>query len=488
MAGEIPVYGPGISNKLIPWFNVTKAPFNYALTPYMGNRLTWYTFGEENQPVAFPLGKTPLEYTLAQDTNNPNHISQWNPLLVGYDLGNFNMTNPIATAQGNANAYQYGYQMAQNQIINEKVSTIARALGSLEGQLTSTLKSDKLTDAQRTKLEALLEEVKAKKAEIESKLQEKPTVEELEAIQGEIIAIQEKVSKTVDEIISEIEGKPSASASNSDGNTSISSDAAKKAEEQNKKDLTAALDICKDIYNGSLGRSWYQGTDYDIIKKGSNKINKNNAATVILAWDQQFKSTKGKSLVKALFDEEHFWNPKLQDRGTDGKIANPKVNVDIIWNIVVSLEEAAKETGVYNELMGDFTVAYDELDDTCVDQEAIENAVDKIAKRVYEAQIEKSGKDAQTAIDNKTKNDEAKEKTDAKKEAWKLFTVDMKEIFEDDELKVSNKVEYKDGKFQIRILGDVFEGKTFKELAKAIKDAGLDPKEYLAEKHINTAA
>lgn len=487
MFGEIPVYGAGTSNKMIPWFTATKAPFNYALTPYMGNRLTWYSFGAENQPVAFEPGKTGLEYALAQDMNNPNHISQWNPLLVGYNLGNYNTTDPIAVAQGNANAYRYGYEMSYNAAMNEKVANIARALGALEGQLTNTLKSDKLTDEQRTKLQTLLDEVKAKKEEIQEKLKNKPSAEEIEAIQGEILELQEKVSKAVDEIIEEVTGKKPSSGSEENNSPSVSSDAAKKAEEKQKKDLTAALDICKDIYAGSVGHTW--GTDYDTIRKGTAKINKDNAATVILAWNEQHKPAAGKSLVKALFDEEHLWNPSLQKRGADNKVDNSKAkNIDMIWNIVASLEEKAKELDVYNELAGQFTVAYDELDDTCVDQEAVEQAVEAIAKKVYEAQIEKSGKDEQTKIDNSAKTETDKKAKEAQKKAIKLFADDMKEIFGDDKLEVSDKVEYKDGKFQIRILGDVFQGKSFKELAKAIKDAGLEPKEYLVKKQLDAAA
>lgn len=499
MFGEIPTYGPGTTNKIIPWFTATKAPYNYALPQYLGDRLTWNTWGGENQPVTFPMGKSNLEYSLAQDYNNPNHIRQWNPLLIGYHLGEDNTTDPIAVAQGNMNAYQWGYNMVQTQQINQKIATIAQALGSLEGRLTNILKSDKLTESQRRTLQTILEKVQAKKEEIQKKLQTKPSIEDIEAIQGEVLDIQKETSEKVEEIINEIQGKTSTDStsnttSSDDDTTTISAeDAAKKADAKQKKDLTAALDICKDIYAGSIGHTW--GTDYDTIRKGTAKINKDNAATVILAWDQQHKASSGKSLVKALFDEEHLWNPSLQKRGADNKVDNSKAkNIDMIWNIVASLEEKAKELDIYNELAGQFTVAYDELDDTCVDQEAVENAVDAIAKKVYEAQSEKAVENAQKDLkaeaDKKAKTEKAKkdeENLKAEQQAWTNFTTDMKEIFGDDKLNVSDKVEYKDGKFQIRILGDVFEGKTFKELAKAIKDAGLDPKEYLVEKQLDVA-
>ena len=62
MAGEIPVYGPGTTNRIIPWFTVTNPPYNYALPQYLGNRLSWGTWGGENQPVLFPAGHSNLEY------------------------------------------------------------------------------------------------------------------------------------------------------------------------------------------------------------------------------------------------------------------------------------------------------------------------------------------------------------------------------------------------------------------------------------------
>lgn len=491
MAGEIPVYGPGTTNKIIPWFTVTNAPYNYSLAPYLGNRLTWGTWGNENQPVTFPMGKSDLEYTLAQDYNNPNHIRQTNPMLIGYKLGENNETNPMLIEQSNMNAFQWGQSLVTSQIKDQKIATIAQTLGSIEGKLSKLLQSDKLTEGQKTKIQNLIEKIQAKKAEIQEKLKAELSTEELEAIQGEVIELQKEISEEMGKIIKEVEGKDSTDNS-SDNSTPVTADDAKNIEDKHKKELTAAIDIIKDIYQGALG-SW--GTDYETIRKGTGKINKNNAATVVLAWDQQYKAMTGKGLVETLFDEEWGWNPSLQKRDDNNKTDNSKAkNIDMVWNIVSSLEEKAKEVGVYNELAGAFTIAYDELDDTFVDEKAVISAVDQIAKKVYEAQSEQAIKDLQSdkkaESDKKAKNDKAdenKKAAEAEKQAWELFKTDLKEIYKDDKLEVSEKVQYKDGKFQIRILGDVYEGKTMKELAKAIKDAGLDPKEYLVKKHVNIA-
>ena len=502
MTGDMPIYGPGTTNKLIPWFTVTKAPYNYALPQYLGNRLSWGTWGSENQPVLFPAGRSNLEYALAQDYNNPNHIRQWNPLLIGFNL-NDSTTNRQAVAQGNMAAYNAGAAFMSQQLNNQRIGNVAQALGSLEGKLASALQNDKLTDAQRAKLQKLLEKVQAKKAEIQQRLQNgQVSQEEIEAIQGEVLAIQNEVSQTVEKIIEEIQtGKSSndnaagnsndsSDEQNTDGATVVTEKAAKMFEAKQKEDLTSALDICKTIYAGSQGYTW--GTDYDTIRKGTAKINKDNAAMVILAWDKQIAPNGKKSLVKALFDEEHVYNPSLQERGKNNKVDNSKAkNIDMIWNITSSLEEKAKELGIYHELAGQFIVAYDELDDTFVDQEAIENAVYEIAAKVYEKQAEKEALDIQKNLDKGVKSEakvQAEQEAKKEQEAKQLFVNDMKEIYKDDSLEVSNRVQYKEGKFVIRIEGKNYSGKDFAELSKAIKDAGYEPKEYLTKASLALAA
>ena len=504
MTGEMPIYGPGTTNRLIPWFTVSNAPYNYALPQYLGNRLSWGTWGGENQPVLFPAGRSNFQYALAQDYNNPNHIRQWNPLLIGFNL-NEGTTNPIAVAKGNMDAYNAGASFMAQQLNNQKIGNVAQALGSLEAKLQSALQNDKLTDAQRAKLQKLLEKVQAKKAEIQQKLQNgQLSQEDIEAIQGEVLAVQKEISETVENIIKEIEtGKTSNGNNNNESSNGTSHEtdentdgvvvtekAAKQFEAKQKKALTSALDICKTIYAGSQGHTW--GTDYDTIRKGTAKINKDNAAMVVLAWDKQITPNGKKSLVKALFDEEHVYNPSLQKRGANNKVDNSKAkNIDMIWNITSSLEEKAKELGIYDELAGQFITAYDELDDTFVDQDAIENAVYEIAAKVYEKQAEKEALDIQKSLDKGVKSDKTIQKENEAKQAQEskqLFAYDMKEIYKDDSLEVSNRVEYANGKFTIRIEGKNYSGKDFVELSKAIKDAGYDPKEYLTKSSLKLAA
>lgn len=64
----------------------------------------------------------------------------------------------------------------------------------------------------------------------------------------------------------------------------------------------------------------------------------------------------------------------------------------------------------------------------------------------------------------------------------------MREILKDDNAEVSDKVEYKDGEFVVRVEGQNYYGSTYKELAKALKEAGYKPEKYLKKKAVNTKA
>ncbi|MBO6088350.1 hypothetical protein J6P92_08415 [bacterium] len=93
--------------------------------------------------------------------------------------------------------------------------------------------------------------------------------------------------------------------------------------------------------------------------------------------------------------------------------------------------------------------------------------------------------------DKKSKETEAENQQkadDEAKQAKATFLADMREIWEDDELQISDKVQYKDGKFSIRIQGEVYEATSFKGLVKKIEKDDLDPKKYLAKQKVDTKA
>ena len=186
-------------------------------------------------------------------------------------------------------------------------------------------------------------------------------------------------------------------------------------------------------------------------------------------------------MIETIFDEEMFWNNDT--------------NTGLITTIVKKLEERAKELGVRNELAGQFAVAYDELDDTFVNEGKVKEAVMTILEKVTEAE-NKADKKAVKA----EKSDRAKEKADAKKaendkkaaekaeQRKNQFRDDMREILGDDKAEVSDKVKYENNKFVIRIEGKNYYGKDYLELAKALEKAGYEPAKYLKKQTAGAVA
>lgn len=112
----------------------------------LGNRHWVSNFGGNIQHNIYPSGYSPLTYALAQGIGNPNHISQWNPMLIGLNLGQGMMTDPALIAQGNQNAYNWGLAIG----IRGRLSSLLSNLSGIEAQITSVLKSDKLDRISKT--------------------------------------------------------------------------------------------------------------------------------------------------------------------------------------------------------------------------------------------------------------------------------------------------------------------------------------------------
>ncbi len=483
---------------------------NLAAYQSLGNRYWVSDFGGEGagspQHNIYPSGYSPLVYSLAQGVSQANHISQWNPMLIGMDLTQSFNTNPILNMQGNMAAYNWGASIVMNARLNSQVNNLA----GLEAQLTSILKSDKLDESQKQRLQDVLDQVKAMKEKVQKMLEKgQLSTEEIEAIQGEITELIENASKTAQEVLEEVkeaaaedatEGTDGSDETDADTDTADETennegagDASSEVVKKQKETENAAVDICQNIYSGSVGSTF---TDYDTIKKGINKITKDNVTTVLNMWQDQYQPNSGDAnLIETLFDEEKFWNPSLNKPANGGKISNPENNMDMIWNIVVALDERAKELGIKNKLAGLFAICYDELDDTFVDQDAIINSVQKINEAVTKAEATQTKKDLKEEKTNKVKADAATKKAEkAKAEAQKIqeqknqFRDDMREILGDDKAEISGNVKYKDGKFVVRINGKDYYGKDYLELANALEKAGYDPVQYLKEKALNKAA
>ena len=402
----------------------------------------------------------------------------------------------------NTDWYQVGknYMAQMNAIYALQES--AQGLVSLESEVAKTKEAEGLTESQKQRLQEILDKIAELKAKIQNagnkSIDEKQAlVKEIEALKAEAVNVAKEISKEIQDAVLAEE------AHNPDGTTpsgTVSDNTDKPvAQELSKEEENQALEICQSIYQGAIG---VVGTEYGYIingyngMQGTSSITKDNVTAVLNKWQEQFAGGSGDdNVIETLFAEEMLWNPSLKKRDADGKISNPEHNVDIIWNIVKCLEERAKELGVYNSLVGQFAVAYDELDDTRINQTKVEDAVMVINQKVTLAENAKKAEDAKAKAtedkkkaeaEKKAKADEIKAKSEA--EVKSTFLADMREIWKDDKLELSDKVQYKDGKFVIRIEGRDYYGKDFNELCDNIAKAGYDPKEFLVKKHLKTAA
>lgn len=366
-------------------------------------------------------------------------------------------------------------------------------LSNLSYKVSTVLEDDNLNESQKERLQEILDKVE----EIEEYVKQAKSVEQKKAAIKSIEELAEEAGALSTEIAEEIqqaaeEAAQEAENADESGQTPANDINAPLQQDLTDEQKTQALDICQSIYQGAIG---VVGTDYDYIidgyngKQGTSAINKDNVTAVLNKWQEQFAKTSGdENLIETLFDEEMLWNPSLSKRDQDGKIAKPKNNVDIIWNIVKCLEEKAKELNVYNDVCGFFTTAYDELDDTFVNQSKVQDAVMAINKAVTNAENIKKAEDkkneAKEAKEAEIQDKKLRIETDAKN----LFIGDMREIWADDELELSDKVQYKNGKFVVRIEGRDYSAKTFRELANKLTEAGYDPKKYLTKQQLAVAA
>ena len=453
-----------------------------------------------------PTGYNPMVYSLATQNENlgTNSISQWNPLLVGIDLTQGMSTDPALIQKGNQMAFNWGYQQG---LVCRLANTLTD-LSNVESQIAEVMKSDKLTEAQKQRLQAILDRISAYKEKI-SKMASSGnlTGEDVSAANNQVKELIGKASETASEISKEIQERANADKADGASDTDDADDAAadssnpaadtevaKKQKETEKK----AVDICQDFYSGTVGSSFR--ADYNKINNGLKQVTKENVATVLNTWDKQY-AKNGKGLIETLFNQEWCWNDSLDKNAKPGqKIANPgKSNVNIIWNIVATLDQRAQDLGIKTKLAGQFAVAYDELDDTCVDEKAVQDAVATIQAEITKAEQaadtkaankEVSDKTKAEATDKKNKTEEKQKTENAKKEneAKNLFLSDMREILKDDKAQISDKVEYKDGEFVIRVEGKNYYGQDYLELANALKEAGYKPEEHLKKKAVNTNA
>lgn len=424
----------------------TPAPIGYGVTtpqdlfPYfaMGDRFYTTNFGMNTQYNLFNPGYDPLVYHIAQ---NPQ-LAYTNPMLLGYTGG----MQSMPTLDG---------------IAAQRLSQQApRILGTLESKLQGILESDQLTAEQKSRVQEKLDEVRALKEQFKKALSN-PQVNILYALEYKMQDLQKEIAELGKKLAEEVQ---QAATENDDETTSASSssDSTAETEEQKQNRADEAAGIVGLIFDAVDGI----GTKNGQLEQTIAQINKDNIVDVFDAWNENYKAQEG-SLVKRIYDDEYWYNG----------------GNNYVKHMVDAFEEKARELGLYSKLIKEFTTVNSELNATWATDEAkVSEAMDKIHTTI-KAKLEENA----AKSDNK-KADDDKVKTDKEQEAKDLFLSDMREIWKDENAEISDKVQYKDGKFVVRIEGKNYYGSDFNGLVKAVKDAGYDPEKYLKKQALRAAA
>lgn len=430
-----------------------------------------------------PTGYPNAVYSLAtqEENNAPNGLSQWNPLLVGIDLSQGMTTDPALIAQGNQSAWNWGFQRG----MADRLAGVVSNLANIQSQLETVLKNDKLTAPQKQKLQSALDKIKAVKEKAEKMVQSgNLKQEEVEAVQGEIAEAISNASKTAEAVMKNVtEGKGGVDEADdtdaADETTSTEEDtkakeakkAAKaKADKKNKDEAAGIVGLIFDAVDGF-------GTKNEQLKNAVDKINANNVIDVFDSWNKNYKAKEG-TLVQRIYDDE-FW----YDGGNK-----------YVETITAALQKKAEALGIYSELIKEFTTITSELSAKFnTDEKKVAQAVETIYERVKKAEAESTQKaekaDADKRAEAANKKSEKERKAQEKANETKAqFVADMREILKDDKAEMSDKVQYKDGNFVIRVEGKNYYGEDYVELAQALKDAGYEPEQYLKKGSVNKKA
>ena len=475
----------------------------------LGNRHWVSNFGGSVQHNIYPDGYSPLVYALAQGLGNPNHISQWNPMLIGINLGQGMMTDPALIAAGNQAAANLGMSLG----LNIRLSSLLSNLSGIEAQISSILKSDKLDESQKQRLQEVIDEIAALKERIGEMAKGQPSLEEVQALQGEVLELTKKASEVAQEIINEIKDSQASDntdetdeTDDADGTSDVDdADDADDADEassgnnkteKEKKELAYSMEkICDRIEKAVRGA----GTNYDNDENGiknilTEEINKDNVLELFEAWDRTYK---GKGSYSGGDDDYGLIGTLMNDCEGSQK-------EEIAMLLISALEDKAHELGidVASEVSaakiashGDWhvwTLGITTRNDDKICQ-AVNALYEKVKAGAESIEAKKEAKADKARADKKAKADKAK--ADAKKkEAEKIakqktqFRDDMREILGDDKAEVSDKVQYENNKFVIRIEGKNYYGKDYLSLAKALEKAGYDPAKYLKKQTVKAVA
>lgn len=490
------IYGPGVLNDtIVPGYGVTKFPVNLHTFWSLPNGTT-RNFGEATQYVTYPQGYPSIMYQLARNFTDPNHISQWNPMLIGFNLGATNSTtDPALINMGNQMAYQWGQNIAAQMQIEQAVQNIAQAINSMESRLTALLSSDKLTAAQKAQIQGLIDQIKAKKEEISKKLQEgQPSMDDVSAMQQEVIEIQKKVSETASKISEQLNGSQTPSNDNDGGSSSTTDPDLAGTDYENIDPKTGkptsltnpadgeAEEFCARIDRALKGA----GTDEDALRETLPGITANNVIEIVNQW----KDTRRGNLFGELLDDLNDGEQK-----------------EMIPILVKALTDRASALGIYDEIKVEISKINQELaaERNCINwiwgagqnDSVIEANLLAICEKIEAKETEnkdgaKKASDKQKA-ENKDKAEKRKQEviTEKKVEFANQMKSELKldkvpELSSAVKINTDDDGEFTDYSIKLNTPNGVvtLKGATYHQLALEIEKYGLEPKDCFIKKQV----
>lgn len=298
---------PGCVNGYpVPGYGVTELPVNFSAFNSLSNGAIT-NFGGATQYVTYPEGHSSMEYEIAR---NSSFWAETNPLLLG--ICSPSVTGFPSSQVSMQSAYDLGYAMMEQQYIQG----IASALNSIESGFASLLKNDNLTNAQKAKVQGIIDDAKALKSKFEKQLKDRqPTVDDVKAMQKEVEALQKRAGEIVESMRAANSGE-AGSAGSTNGGKAADETAEEEisAKKQHEETLLSMNEVCDALNDAIAG----PGTNYDADEKGmfnilSNEVlvNENNIVELFEQWEKKYakhgdyKDDKG-GFIETLMDECEF--------------------------------------------------------------------------------------------------------------------------------------------------------------------------------------
>lgn len=468
---------------------------NFASINGLGNRLNITRFDGVTQPYfsSYVDGYPEYTYNMAQAMKNPCSSLWANPLMLGTNLTGCDPRQQLQVQAGIEAAGQAGLSDG----LKIRLSGYAARLTNLESQIQSLMSSDRLNDAQKSKLQTLLDRINSVKQQITNMFnRQNLTVQDAEAVASTISDIENSAKEKLTAIAKEVqETEASRDGENTDGaGSSDGTDAPKEKTAQEKAAEKAAMvAICDEIDTCIRGA----GTKYDELKTIlTEKINKDNVLQLFENWNSSYK---GKEPYTGGDDDYGLIGSLMNDCEGEEKEEIAKILINALQEKALSLGidvssevstaiAATKSEGGWKAGFGLWSWRDD--DKIC---QAVNALYEKVktestkaeAKQKSEAENAKRKEANEKAkAEEKAKQDAVQKETNAKNQ----FKDDLREIVGDDKAEISDKVQYKDGQFKVRVEGRDYYGSDYRSLADELKAAGYNPEQYLKKPAVKKAA